>query len=116
NLLIDGRLEDLAENVDLTELWFDQVSLINFNKTRFCLTGNFAFGPKEVCKTTIEKLGGVVTPSVSQEVQYLVVGALGVDDWRTGGLGVELETAVRLRAQGKPVRIIPEGCWAALLK
>jgi NAD-dependent DNA ligase len=115
NLLIDDRLEDLAEQVDLTELWFDEVGLIEFNKARFCLTGNFVFGPKDVCKTAIEQRGGIVKPSVGDEIQFLVVGGLGVDEWRTGGLGIEIERAMRLRATGKKVKIIPEDSWAALL-
>jgi hypothetical protein len=57
----------------------------------------------------------VVTPSVGAGPQFLVVGALGVDEWRDGGLGRELEAAMRLRAQGKPVKIIPEDCWVAQL-
>jgi len=116
NMLIEDRLEDLAEQVDLTELWFDEVALIEFSKTRFCLTGNFVYGPKSVCQTAIEKRGGVVTPSVNRKAQFLVVGGLGVDEWREGGLGAEIETAMRLRAQGKPVKIIPEDCWVAQLK
>jgi len=115
NLLIDDRLEDLAEQVDLTELWFDEVGLIEFNKARFCLTGNFVFGPKDVCKTAIEQRGGIVKPSVGDEIQFLVVGGLGVDEWRTGGLGIEIERAMRLRATGKKVKIIPEDSWVALL-
>jgi NAD-dependent DNA ligase len=115
NMLIEDRLEDLAEQVDLTELWFDEVGLIEFNKARFCLTGNFVFGPKEVCKTAIEKRGGIVNPSVGDQVEFLVVGGLGVDEWRTGGLGTEIESAMRLRATGKPVKIIPEDSWIAYL-
>lgn len=115
-LLIDDRLEDLAEQVDLTELWFDEVGLIEFDRTRFCLTGNFVYGPMDVCKTAIEQRGGVVTQSVDSGPGYLVVGALGVDEWREGGLGQEIEAAMRLRAQGKPVRIIPEDCWVAHLR
>lgn len=115
NLLIEDRLEELAEQVDLTELWFDEVGLIEFNRSRFCLTGNFVYGPKDVCKTAIEQRGGVVAPSVGEEVQFLVVGALGVDEWRSGGLGAKIEKAMRLRATGKPVKIIPEDSWAALL-
>jgi len=114
-LLVEDRLEDLAEQVDLTELWFDDAGLIDFNKTRFCLTGNFVYGPKEVCKTEIEKRGGVVNPSVGSEVQYLVVGGLGVDEWRNGGLGTEIEKAMRLRAKDSSVKIIPEDSWVAHL-
>ena len=115
NLLIEDRLDELAEQVDLTELWFDEVGLIEFDRSKFCLTGNFVYGPKDVCKTAIEQRGGVVAPSVGEEVQFLVVGALGVDEWRSGGLGAKIEKAMRLRATGKPVKIIPEDSWAALL-
>ena len=115
NMLIEDRLEDLAEQVDLTELWFDDVGLIDFNKARFCLTGNFVFGPEDVCKTAIEQRGGIVTPSVGDELHFLVVGGLGVDEWRSGGLGVEIESAMRLRATGKSVKIIPEDSWVAHL-
>jgi len=116
NLLISDRLEDLAEQVDLTELWFDEVGLISFDKTRFCLTGNFVYGPRSVCQTAIEQRGGQVAPSMRGEAEFLVIGALGLDEWREGGLGAEIEAAMRLRAQGKPVKIIPEDCWVAQLK
>jgi len=115
NMLIEDRLEDLAEQVDLTELWFDDVGLIDFNKARFCLTGNFVYGPEDVCRTAIEQRGGIVTPSVGAESQFLVVGGLGVDEWRSGGLGAEIESAMRLRAKGKSVKIIPEDSWIAYL-
>ena len=114
-MLVEDRLEDLAEQVDLTELWFDDVGLIDFNKTRFCLTGNFVYGPEEMCKSEIEKRGGVVNESVGDEVQYLVVGGLGVDEWRSGGLGAEIEKAMRLRAKDSTVKIIPEDSWVVNL-
>lgn len=115
NLLIENRMEDLAEQVDLTELWFDEAGLIEFDKARFCLVGNFIFGPMDVCQTAIEQRGGTVSPLVSDEPQFLVVGGLGVDEWRSGGLGQEIETAVRLRAKGRPVKIIAEESWVAQL-
>jgi len=110
-MLIEDRLEDLAEQVDLTELWFDDVGLIEFNNSRFCLTGNFVYGPIEVCQSAIEARGGVVNESVGDELQYLVVGGLGVDEWRSGGLGTEIEKAMRLRAKDNSVKIIPEDSW-----
>ena len=115
NMLTEERLEDLAEQVELDELWFDEVGLINFDKSRFCLTGNFVYGPREECKTAIQQRGGTVVPAVGEETQYLVVGALGVDEWRSGGLGTQIEKAMRLRVQGKPVKIIPEDSWVVHL-
>lgn len=114
-LLIEDRLDDLVEQVDLTELWFDEVGLIDFHDARFCLTGNFVFGPLNVCKTAIEQRGGSVSPSMGATEQYLVIGALGVDEWRSGGLGAEIERAMKLRAEGKPVKIISEGSWVTHL-
>jgi len=105
----------LADQVDLTELWFDEVGLIEFNHARFCLTGNFVYGPKEVCESEIEKRGGVVNPSVGDKVEYLVVGGLGVDEWRNGGLGKDIEKAMRLRVKDHNVKIIPEDSWVAHL-
>ena len=116
NMLIDNRLDDLAEQIDLTELWFDEVGLIEFDQARFCLTGNFVYGPRKVCETAIVQRGGVVTPSIGDDSQFLVVGALGLDEWREGGLGQEIEAAMRLRAAGKQVKIIPEDSWVAHLK
>ena len=31
NMLIEDRLDDLAEQVDITELWFDEIGLIDFH-------------------------------------------------------------------------------------
>lgn len=115
NMLIEDRLDDLAEQVDITELWFDEIGLIDFHNARFCLTGNFVYGPQDVCKTAIEQRGGVVSSSVGDEPLFLVVGALGVDEWRTGGLGIEIEHAMRQRARGKSVKIIPEDSWVTYL-
>lgn len=115
NMLTEERLEDLAEQVELDELWFDEVGLISFDKARFCLTGNFVFGPREECKTAIQQRGGTVAPTVGEETQYLVVGALGVDEWRSGGLGADIEKAMRLRVQGRAVKIIPEDSWVVHL-
>lgn len=113
--LVEDRLEDLADQVDLTELWFDEVGLIDFDNARFCLTGNFVYGPKDVCESAIEQRGGVVDSSVGNDLRYLVVGGLGVDEWRSGGLGTEIEKAMRLRAKDKSVKIIPEDSWVAHL-
>jgi NAD-dependent DNA ligase len=115
NLLIEDRLVHLADQVDLTELWFDEVGLIEFKQARFCLTGNFVYGPKDVCRTAIEQRGGLVAPAVGHDVHFLVVGGLGVDEWRDGGLGTKIEAAMRLRATGQSVKIIPEDSWVALL-
>ncbi len=116
NMLVEGRLEELTEQVDLTELWFDEVGLIEFHDARFCLTGNFVYGPREICQMAIEERGGIVSPTVSNEQQFLVVGGMGVDEWRSGGLGAEIEAAMKLKGQGVPLKIIPEDAWVSQLE
>ncbi len=116
NMLVEGRLEELTDQVDLTELWFDEVGLIEFHDARFCLTGNFVYGPREICKMAIEERGGIVSPTVSNEQQFLVVGGMGVDEWRSGGLGAEIEAALKLKGQGVPLKIIPEDAWVTQLE
>lgn len=113
NTLISGNLDDLGESTRLTELWFDDAENLAYDHTRFCLTGNFVYGPFDVCRTAIEARGGIVSPRVGPEADFLVVGALGVDEWRHGGLGSMIETAMKLRAAGSPLKIIPEESWAA---
>ncbi len=64
-MLIEGRLEDVTDGVDLSEFWFDEVGRIDFHNTRFCLTGNFVYGPMAICKKAIEDRGGSVSPAAS---------------------------------------------------
>ena len=50
---------------------------------------------------------GIVSATVDNEPEFLVVGGMGVDAWRTGGLGAEIEEALRLKSQGIELKIIP---------
>jgi hypothetical protein len=115
NTLIEGRLEELKDEVELQEFWFDEVDLIDFQNTRFSLTGNFVYGSKAQCQAAIEQRGGIVGPVEGAEPQFLVVGGLGVEEWRSGGLGAEIEKALKLQHDGVSLKIIPEDKWVSLL-
>jgi hypothetical protein len=114
-MLAEGRLEDVTEGVDLSEFWFDEVGQIHFHDTRFCLTGNFVYGPLALCKKAIENRGGVVSPVAGKDLHFLVVGGLGVEEWRFGGLGADIEAALKLRQNGIPLKIIAEDRWVSQL-
>ena len=115
SLLTAGRLEELADEVEVNEFWFDQAESIDFHNTRFSLTGNFVYGPRKACKAAIEDRGGIVSPVKGHQPQFLVVGGLGVDEWRAGGLGEEINEALRLRGKGVPLKIISEDQWVSQL-
>jgi hypothetical protein len=116
NCLLDDNLDALNDKIDVEEFWFDDVEYIEFGNNSFCLTGNFVYGPIDVCEQAIEKRGGLVTRTAKTEPRFLVVGGLGVDEWRSGGLGTEIETAISLRKQGKKLKIIPEDTWTEQLR
>src|SRR6266571_3642140 len=56
--LIGGALEDLATSTLVTNLAFDDIPRVEFTGSRFCLTGEFVFAPREKCVAVIEQHGG----------------------------------------------------------
>jgi NAD-dependent DNA ligase len=75
--LIGGNDETLAAARHVTELAFDDVAAVKFPGMSFCLTGDFVYGPRDLCTTEIQKLGGMVLGNVTKRLHYLVIGTLG---------------------------------------
>lgn len=113
--IVGGRLEDLAESTHVTSLALDAVPIIDFAGRRFCLTGEFVFGPREVCTAAIERRGGEVIPGITKKLSYLVVGGLGSDEWKHGSFGTKIEKALQYRAAGVPLLVVHEDVWAGSL-
>ena len=88
---------------------------ITFAGNEFCLTGIFALGEREDVEGSIEKLGGHITERPSQKGCYIVVGTLPSPHWVTPGAGRKILTAIKLRAEGWPVRIVREDHFAEAL-
>jgi hypothetical protein len=55
-LLIGGQLESLATSPRVNKLAMDDVHEIAFDHSSFCLTGTFAFGPRNACEHAILKV------------------------------------------------------------
>lgn len=113
--LIGSTLEDLAASTHVTQLAFDDVPRVDFPKSLFCLTGDFVFGPREVCIAAIEKRGGTTGNSVTKKLRYLVVGGLGSPEWKHGSFGTKIEKAIRYRRDGVGILIVHEDRWASSL-
>lgn len=77
----------------------------------FVVTGDFACAKRSHVVGRIESLGGDVAASVSKKVNFLVVGSLGCELWKTEGYGTKIEKAVELRNAGVPLRIVAEKHW-----
>ena len=114
--LIGGTLEELAQATHVTGLAFDDVERVEFPGALFCLTGDFVFGPRNICEASIERRGGVVSKSVTKKLQYLVVGGLGSAEWKHGSFGTKLEKAMSYKRSGVGISIVHEDHWASSLR
>lgn len=88
---------------------------IFFPGKRFCLTGQFAFGPRNACMEQITTRGGMIDPSITRKLDYLVIGLIGSRDWSHSTYGTKIEKAVAYREKGIPVAIVGEDHWAQFL-
>ena len=110
-----GRVEPPKTRAVAT-LMFDSERIAIFRGTKFCLTGNFVFAPKETCCLEIQSRGGIVVESVTKALRYLVVGGLGSPEWKHGSFGTKVEKAMRYKREGVEIGIIHEDDWLKSLK
>jgi NAD-dependent DNA ligase len=113
--LVDGRLEDLAENEREIGLLPDDVEEVQFAGSSFCLSGQFVFGPRKVCQSFIVANGGHVIGDVTPQLDYLVIGGLGSPDWKHGQFGRKLNKAIKYRQDGTGLIILHEDVWASAI-
>lgn len=88
---------------------------IIFEQHRFCFTGKFAFGLRKDCERAVCELGGIVAPSVVKNLDYLVIGIIGSEDWAHSSFGRKIEKAVQYRENGCGLEIVSEDTWAKYL-
>ena len=89
---------------------------IEFLGMNFCFTGTFATGDRGVCVDETEQRGAVALPRVTQELDYLVVGAFRKEEWIHSTHGRKIERAVELRSRfGRP-KIVSEETWVRALQ
>jgi hypothetical protein len=85
----------------------------------FCLTGTFAYGPRKICEEAIIEKWGLVKTTISNWVDYLVIGNLCSEQWIHTTYGRKIEKAMQLRDDpskirpyGERIAIIHEDHWA----
>lgn len=81
---------------------------ITFEGSSFCFTG----ASKHYSRVEFEKLvtsfGGIASPSVTKQLNYLVIGSEGNQCWAYACYGRKVERAVELRKQGARLLIVHE--------
>lgn len=81
---------------------------IEFEGTSFCFTGASSRYTRVSLTEIVRSLGGEVSPSVTKNTRYLVIGADGNPCWAYACYGRKVEKAVELRKAGARLLIIHE--------
>jgi len=113
--IVGGTLTELAESTHVCALAIDDIQSIDFAGRRFCLTGDFVFGPRDVCTQAIQLRGGDVFDNITKKLNYLVVGGLGSPEWKHGSFGTKIAKALHYRENGVPILLVHEDVWASSL-
>ena len=113
--LLAAPERELLARAWVSDIGYDSAAEIEFSNRRFCLTGDFIHGPRRHCDAEIRERGGLIAASVSQRVDFLVVGSLGSVEWKRGNFGAKIERAMYYKSRKLPMKILREAAWRAAL-
>lgn len=83
-----------------------------FEGSTFCLTGKFHSGSRAECEALTAAAGGICVGSVTKTTLYLVIGSAGATkSWKQETYGQKIDSAMKLKEQGHPIRVITEESW-----
>ena len=97
-----------SDFVDPVNNQADHNEIQSILEKHICITGDFAYGTREIVIDTIEQAGGIIDRGVKKTTDYLVVGSLGSDKWKTGNYGSKIEKALQWISKGVNITIIEE--------
>ena len=81
---------------------------LNFNNSWFCFTGASQEYSRKDLANIVTQLGGKITNTVRQDLDYLIIGAEGNPCWAYACYGRKVEAAVNLRKNGAQLLIVHE--------
>jgi hypothetical protein len=105
-----GRIQGANASTELP--LNDPAPPVEFQGRCFVFTGKFALGPRTICEEEVVRRGGRTNYTITQKVDYLVIGVIGSRDWYHTSHGRKIEEAVRNRENGHGIAIISEDHWA----
>jgi NAD-dependent DNA ligase len=86
----------------------DQDPDVCFEGKSFLITGRLQMGSRRVAQEKIKALGGAVKKAPLKDLDYLVVGELGTDQWTYSRYGRKIEAVMQNRNRGCGTRIVTE--------
>lgn len=84
---------------------------VMFPDHAFCVTGEFAFGPRKKVHGAIEERGGRIVGAPSSKTNFLIVGITGSAAWKHSTHGTKIIKAIELKEAGESIAIISEEHW-----
>lgn len=96
---------------------FDDDPTVIFKNNEFVFTGKFIYGTRESCIKAVNKRGASAKEYVTNETNYLVVGARSSPDWIAENFGRKIQKAADMIHSGEyEISIIREVDWSMNLK
>ncbi|WP_139463791.1 BRCT domain-containing protein [Aeromonas veronii] len=112
-LFIGNPFEQGAVTGMATKLAISDSEIDTLYDCTVCFTGMFLSGTRRQCEETALLLGATPQDSVTQKLDYLIIGELSSRDWRFSSYGRKIEKAMLLQEKGHSVRIVTEEAWLA---
>ena len=116
-VLEDGKIEpdELEELQILFSDFVDPVQNLSFHDEiesfegkHIVVTGDFVYGTRKEVFDLIESVGGINDKGVKKATDYVVVGAYGSENWKTGNYGGKIQKALELKDKGIAIEIVEE--------
>lgn len=85
---------------------------VAFPEKSFCFTGKFLTGSRSTCEALTKDRGGLVSPSITKKLNYLVLGTNVSKDWINTSFGRKIEKANQYKQSGAEIVIVTEETWA----
>jgi hypothetical protein len=112
-----AEFTDISDRRTIVTLQPDEITIqgvcavcpeIVFPGSFFCFTGASARYTRQKFEKITAQLNGKVSNSVTQKLNYLVIGAAGNPCWAYACYGRKVEAAVKLRKQGHKLLLVHE--------
>ena len=90
--------------------------ITSIREKHVCVTGDFDYGSRADVQALIEQAGGIIDKSVKKCTDYVVVGASGSANWKTGNYGSKIQKALQWNDKGAEIKIVEEKDFIPCLK
>lgn len=87
---------------------------LGFAGWRYCFTGTFTFGTRELCESAV-LAKGAVAGSLTKATDVLIVGHYATESWLHSSYGLKIIKAKQMQDRGHHISIVPEAHWATHL-